>query len=91
MDDHEKAEEDNDDGDDHDDISTGLFVLWIVRIKTSRIKVKRTGILIISTGLFLLRVIMKKTTRIKLKRTIKMGDDDDNDISIGCLSLGGWG
>ena len=91
VEDHEKAEEDNVDGDDHDDISTGLFVLWIVRIKTTRIKMKRTGILIISTGLFRLQMVMKKTTRIKLKRTIKMRCDDDNDISIGCLSLGGWG
>ena len=92
VDDHEKAEEDNDDGDDHDDISTGLFVLWIVRIKTSRIKMKRIGmtIMTISTGLFILRMIMKKTTRIKMNRTVKLrdDDDDDDDIPIGCLSLG---
>ena len=88
MDDHEKAEENNVDGDGHDDISTR-----IVRIKTTRKKMKRTGMIImtISTGVFLLRMIMKNTTRIKMNRTMKMRDDDDDDISIGCLSLGYWG
>ena len=87
MDDHEKAEEDNVDGDDHDDISTRLFVLRIVRIKTSRIKMKRTGmtIMTISTGSLVLQMIMKKTARIKMKRTMMM-----MTYPSGCLSYGWW-
>ena len=34
--DHEKAEKDNVNGDDHDDISTGLFVLWVIMKKLKR-------------------------------------------------------
>ena len=37
VDDHEKAEEDNVDGHDHDDISTGLFVLRVIMKKLKRI------------------------------------------------------
>ena len=88
MDDHEKAEEDNVNCDDHDDISTGLFVGRIVRIKTSRIKMKRTGmtIMTISMGSLVLQMIMKKTATIKMKRTMMMMTYPSN-----CFSYGWWG
>ena len=69
MDDHEKAEEDNVNCDDHDDISTGLFVLWIVRIKTTRIKMKRTGMIMCRMGM----IMRRKMWRILLMLLMMVG------------------